>query len=222
APPAPLASSPSSNNPISTSSFPALQRSTRSRQPNVRLLDYACSLVTTPTPTPSSSSVSGTRYPLSKYFSSSHLSSSYRSFMHNITTSVEPTSFAQANLDPRWREAMAAELQALEQNQTWTLTSLPPSKRAIGSRWVYKIKHKSDGSVERYKARLVAKGYTQTEGLDYYETFAPVAKLVTVRCLLAVAAHHTWSLHQLDVQNAFLHGDLEEEVYMLPPPGLRR
>ncbi|CAL2259207.1 unnamed protein product [Prunus armeniaca] len=117
---------------------------------------------------------------------------------------------------------MAAELQALEQNHTWTLTSLPHGKHAIGSHWVYKIKHKSDGSIERYKAQLVAKGYTQTEVLDYYETFAPVAKLVTVRCLLAVAAHHTWPLHQLDIQNAFLHGDLEEEVYMFPPPGLRR
>lgn len=221
-PPATLAPLTSSDNPISASSSPALRSRTRSQQPNVRLLDYAYSLVTAPTPTPSSSSVSGTRYPLSKYLSSSHLSSSYRSFLHNITTSVEPASFAQANLDPRWCAAMAAELQALEQNNTWTLTSLPPGKRAIGSRWVYKIKHKSDGSVERYKARLVAKGYTQTEGLDYYETFAPVAKLVTVRCLLTVAAHRTWPLHQLDVQNAFLHGDLEEKVYMLPPPGLRR
>ena len=114
---------------------------------------------------------------------------------------------------------MSSEIQALETNGTWTLTDLPKGKKPIGCRWVYKIKYSSDGTIECYKTRLIAKGYTQVEGMDYKETFAPVAKLVTIRCLLAVAAARNWSLHQLDVQNAFLHGDLHEEVYMLPPPG---
>jgi hypothetical protein len=114
---------------------------------------------------------------------------------------------------------MTDELKALEASNTWSLTHLPPGKHPIGCKWVYKVKLKADGSFERYKVRLVAKGYTQQEGLDYSESFSPVAKFSTVRTLLAIASAQHWSLIQLDVNNAFLHGDLIEEVYMLLPPG---
>jgi hypothetical protein len=117
---------------------------------------------------------------------------------------------------------MTSELKALQANGTWTLTTLPTGKIPIGCRWVYKVKLRSDGSVERHKARLVAKGFTQLEGIDYQDTFSPTAKIISVRCLLALAAARGWSLHQMDVNNAFLHGNLAEEIYMSPPPGLQR
>lgn len=117
-----------------------------------------------------------------------------------------------------WHDDMENEIKALQSNNTWSLCSILLNKAPIGCTWVYKIKYQSDGSIECYKARLVAKGYTQVEGIDYHIAFAHVAKFVNVTLLLSLAAIHNWSLHQLHVNNAFLQGDFDEEVYMKLPP----
>ncbi|KAM0021620.1 putative RNA-directed DNA polymerase [Helianthus debilis subsp. tardiflorus] len=161
---------------------------------------------------PGSEKNPSTVHSLSHFVSYDNFSNSHKAFLSAITSNNEPKFFGQAIRDPKWIDAMKAEIQALEQNQTWTLEDLPDGKRAIDSKWVYKIKYKPNGDIERYKARLVAKGFTQLEGIDFHDTFAPVAKLVTVRTLLAVAVKRGWHTHQLDVNNAFLHGDLDEDI----------
>jgi len=110
-------------------------------------------------------------------------------------------------------------MRALEKNRTWELVDLPRGKQPVGCRWVFTIKHTPEGKVERYKARLVAKGFTQIYGIDYDETFALVAKMNSVRTLISCAINLDWDIYQMDVKNAFLHGDLHEEVYMHIPLG---
>jgi hypothetical protein len=136
-----------------------------------------------------------------------------------FTSSGEPQNLNEAFGNKHWKEAMDLEYSALMKNKTWHL--VPPRKgiNIIDSKWVYKIKRKADGSLDRYKARLVAKGFKQRYGIDYEDTFSPVVKATTIRVILSVAVSRGWSLRQLDVQNAFLHGVLEEEVYMRQPPG---
>ncbi|KAL4021472.1 hypothetical protein IC575_020273 [Cucumis melo] len=114
---------------------------------------------------------------------------------------------------------MNDELQALEKTHTWDYVDLPSGKRPIDCKWIYKIKTHSGGTIERYKALLVVKGYSQEYGIDYEETFAPVARMTSVRSLLVVAAAKKWPLLQMYVKNVFLNGTLSEEVYMKPPPG---
>ena len=109
---------------------------------------------------------------------------------------------------------MKVEMDTLEKNKTWEVVDLPRENKPVGCKWVFSVKYKADGSLERYKAILAAKGYTQTYGVDYQDTFAPVAKINAMRVLLSLAANFDWNLHQFDVKNAFLHGDLEEEIYM--------
>lgn len=148
------------------------------------------------------------------------LTSEHQSISRRHSQFTEPTSYNEASKDPQWVEAMHNEIDALNRNKTWKIVTLPKGKRAIGSKWVYKVKLKSDGSLERYKARLVAKGYNQKIGIDFDETFSPVVKMTTIRCILSIAASNKWIIHQLDVNNAFLHGDLNEEVFMKMPEGI--
>jgi len=114
---------------------------------------------------------------------------------------------------------MQAEITALASNNTWTLVPRRSDMNLVSSKWVFKIKTRSDGSIERYKGRLVARGFTQLPGLDYDETFSPVVKHGTIRLILTLGLSHGWSIKQLDVSNAFLHGDLQERVYLSQPPG---
>ena len=117
--------------------------------------------------------------------------------------------------------AIKAEMDALQQNQTWELVDLPAGTCTVGCKWVFSVKYLADGSIDRYKARLVAKGYTQIPGKDFGATFASVAKLTTVRLLVSLAASYSWPLHQLDVKNAFINGALLKIIYMDLPPGFR-
>ena len=130
---------------------------------------------------------------------------------------VEPSSFKVAFTIIEWQSAMREEIDALQ--GTWDLVPLPPAKNLVGYKWVYIIKKHADGSIAKHKARLVVKGFSQEEGIDYNETFSPVVKPTTVHLILALAAQFNWSLRQLDVTNAFLHGILHEEVYMTQPQG---
>ena len=114
---------------------------------------------------------------------------------------------------------MREDMSALENNKTWEIVEKPKGKNIVDCKWIFTLKYKADGYLERHKARLVAKRYTQTYGVDYQETFAPVVKMNTVRILLSLAVHYNWQLIQYDVKNAFFHGDLDEEIYMNIPPG---
>ena len=126
----------------------------------------------------------------------------------------EPNTLEEALGDEKWRKAMREEYVALQKNKTWHLVPPRQGKNLIDCKWVFRIKQKSDGTVDRYKARLVAKGFKQRYGIDYEDTFSPVVKAATIRLVLSIAVSRGWSLRQLDVQNVFLHGVLEEEVYM--------
>ncbi|KAG7571799.1 Zinc finger CCHC-type superfamily [Arabidopsis suecica] len=131
----------------------------------------------------------------------------------------EPWDYNEAKKSEKWKEACVEEISSIEKNKTWDLVELPAGAKAIGLKWVFKLKRNSDGSINKHKARLVAKGYVQRHGIDYDEVFAPVARIETIRFIIALAASNGWEVHHLDVKTAFLHGELKEDVYVLQPEG---
>jgi adenine-specific DNA methylase len=121
--------------------------------------------------------------------------------------------------NPKWDNAMDEEMVALDVNVTWELVALPKDKKIIGHKWVYKVKHNANGSMNIYKTKFIAKGYAKTYGIDYEETYSLLAKMIIVKVIIATIVAKGWSSHQMDVKNVFLHGDLQEEVYMEQPLG---
>ncbi|GJW31305.1 retrotransposon protein, putative, ty1-copia subclass [Tanacetum coccineum] len=141
---------------------------------------------------------------------------------HELGDLGEPANYRAALLDPeskKWLDAMNVEMQSMKDNDVWVLVELPPNARTVGSKWLFKKKTDMDGAVYIFKARLVAKGFTQTYGVDYEETFSPVADIRAIRILIAIAAYYDYEIWQMDVKTAFLNGHLSEEVYMEQPEG---
>ena len=136
-----------------------------------------------------------------------------------LFSDCEPISLQEAMKEQKWQKAMDAEIASIEKNNTWELTDLPRGQKTIGVKWVFKTKLNEKGEIDKHKARLVAKGYKQEFGVDYKEVFAPVARLDTIRLVVSMAAQNSWPIFQLDVKSAFLHGDLQEQVYIEQPPG---
>ncbi|KAK4390014.1 Retrovirus-related Pol polyprotein from transposon RE2 [Sesamum angolense] len=130
-----------------------------------------------------------------------------------------PIALRKGATTPAWKMAMDDEMSALVSRGTWKLVEVPPNADIVACRWVFTLKFRADGTLERYKARLVAKGFTQTYGVDYFETFSPVARLNSIRVLFSLAVNLSWPMYHMDIKNAFLYGDLNETVYMEQPPG---
>ena len=213
---------------------PEVGRGCREKRQSVRLRDYvnynACCIteeqphhdLTASIPESESlSTVRGTLYPLTNYISDNKFSPAHKAFLESITNVREPRNFKEAMEQEIWRDSMKKEINAFEENKTFSVVDIPPGKKAIGNMWIYKYKFNADGTMERPKLRLVALEKRQVRGRDFKETFAPVAKMTTIRCLLRVVAGKGWIVHQMDVHNAFLHGDLKEEVYMKLPQGFQ-
>jgi hypothetical protein len=116
-----------------------------------------------------------------------------------------------------WKKAMVEEMDALDKNEAWDIVEFPAGRKSVGRKWLFKKKFNAEGKVEKYKARLVAKGYSQVEGIDFGEIFSPVAKLTSIRFILSITVAFDLEVEQMDVKTTFLHGDLEEEIYMKHP-----
>ena len=136
-----------------------------------------------------------------------------------MTTALDPQSFHEASGIPEWDTTMQEEYSSLMRNHTRDLVPLPKGRKLVRCKWIYWTKFVADGSVDKHKAHLVTKGFSQVPGIDYSENFALVARINSIRLVLAIAAANRWEAHQMDVKSAFLHGDLQEEIYMEQPQG---
>ncbi|GKD15598.1 zinc finger, CCHC-type containing protein, partial [Tanacetum coccineum] len=142
------------------------------------------------------------------------------SYYYSIEEDPRTYNEAMQSLDSAfWKEAIDDEIGSIMENNTWVLSDLPPGCKPLGCKWIFKRKMKVDGTIDKFKARLVIQGFRQKEGIDYFDTYAPVARITTIRLLLALAAIHNLVIHQMDVKTTFLNGDLDEEVYMKQPEG---
>ena len=155
---------------------------------------------------------SSTAHPISTFVTYAFLHPSFCQFALSMSAESLPKDYQEAMLLPHWKAVMDEEMQALLTCGTWDLVARPEGTGIVNCRWVFHIKYKPDGSVDKYKARLAAPGFTQSYGNDYEENFSIVARLNSIRVILSVAVNHSWDIHQLDVKNAFLYGDLAEQV----------
>ena len=146
------------------------------------------------------------------------LSETYESCAFALVVS-DPTTYEEAAEAEIWQNATKEEIMAIQRNRTWELTDLPEGKYSIRLKWIFETKYHADGIVQKHKAHLVAKGYSQQQGVDFEETFSPVARFETMKTVLALAAQLKWPIYQFDVKSAFLNGELEEEVYVDQPEG---
>jgi hypothetical protein len=139
--------------------------------------------------------------------------------LSQVLETHDPGTFAEVSGHPDWDTTMNEEYRSLMENDTWDLVPLLKGRKLVIFKWVYRTKYASDGSVERHKARLVSKVFSKVEGIDYNETFSPISKMNSIYLVLSLAASYKWKVHQMDVKSAFLHGYLQEEIYMEQPPG---
>lgn len=131
----------------------------------------------------------------------------------------EPTNVEEALASPEWKESMQAEYDSIIKNQTWELVDRPHNRKVIDTKWIWRVRYKSDGTLENYNSRLVVQGFSQVEGFDFQETFTPTTKITTIHAIIALATTRRWKIIQMGVELAYLNGYLEEEIYVFQPLG---